>query len=198
MICPKCGREYENSTECPYCASEMNTSNYSNNSYYASSEVTTEDLENYVGLKKADYFLTKWSDMDATASKISWNWPAFFINWVWLLYRKMYAFGFAVLGFNIISRMFIKSSGFSFILSVVEMIAGGLLGNWIYKYSAEKKIKEIKRLSNDEEVARRRISMAGGVNIAVPIIFGVLYGLVIIFLVLLAVAAFSARSTYNF
>jgi Tfp pilus assembly major pilin PilA len=45
-----------------------------------------------VGAKKADFYVPKFIRFDAlNASKLSWNWPAFFVSFYWFLYRRMYA-----------------------------------------------------------------------------------------------------------
>jgi hypothetical protein len=45
-----------------------------------------------VGAKKADFYVPKFIRFDAPgASKLSWNWPAFFVAFYWFLYRRMYA-----------------------------------------------------------------------------------------------------------
>lgn len=45
-----------------------------------------------VGAKKADFYVPKFARFDeANASKLSWNWPAFFVSFYWFLYRRMYA-----------------------------------------------------------------------------------------------------------
>ncbi len=50
---------------------------------------------------KQDYYLGKWAKMLAAAKgdpalvvrKRSWNWPAFFVPYAWLFYRKLYLLG---------------------------------------------------------------------------------------------------------
>jgi Tfp pilus assembly major pilin PilA len=45
-----------------------------------------------VGAKKADFYAPKFVRFDeANASKLSWNWSAFFVSFYWFLYRRMYA-----------------------------------------------------------------------------------------------------------
>jgi Tfp pilus assembly major pilin PilA len=45
-----------------------------------------------VGAKKADFYVPQFVRFDkANASKLSWNWPAFFVSFYWFLYRRMYA-----------------------------------------------------------------------------------------------------------
>lgn len=44
-----------------------------------------------VGESKAGYYVPRFYRFDQPgASRISWNWPAFFFTWLWMIYRRMY------------------------------------------------------------------------------------------------------------
>jgi Protein of unknown function (DUF2628) len=46
-----------------------------------------------VGPSKADYYAPKFLRFNEPgASKVSWNWPAFFVSFYWFLYRRMYGY----------------------------------------------------------------------------------------------------------
>ena len=46
-----------------------------------------------VGPSKADFYAPKFLRFDEpAASKVSWNWPAFFVSFIWFLYRRMYGY----------------------------------------------------------------------------------------------------------
>lgn len=48
-----------------------------------------------VGEEKVGYYLPLFERFDSPgASRVSWNWPAFFITFFWLLYRRMYGLAF--------------------------------------------------------------------------------------------------------
>jgi Tfp pilus assembly major pilin PilA len=56
---------------------------------------STQDMEALyraaVGAKKAGFYVPKFVRFDQPgASKLSWNWPAFFVSLYWFLYRRMY------------------------------------------------------------------------------------------------------------
>lgn len=58
-------------------------------------EQVRADLAAFFG-PKADRFLAKYERMFRTKKpfrRISWNWPVFFLNFVWFFYRKMYLYG---------------------------------------------------------------------------------------------------------
>ncbi|MEJ2128762.1 MAG: pilin [Woeseiaceae bacterium] len=48
----------------------------------------------YIGPKNTDYYARKFEKFQSGGGSISWNWPAFFISSVWLLYRKMWLLAF--------------------------------------------------------------------------------------------------------
>ncbi len=48
------------------------------------------------------YYLPRFERMSRSGSKISWNWAAFFFPAYWLLFRKQYLAGIAVLSVNIL------------------------------------------------------------------------------------------------
>lgn len=183
MICPRCGKEYDTTVDCPYCSSNTITESYNNYSSYASSEITEKDLELFVGFKKSAYYLTKWDNMNMAASSVSWNWPAFFFSPIWMLYRKMYAYGFGLVGISILLNFLFKDYSIGIIISWAIKIAVGIFANRIYKEHVTRKIKEIKATSSDSEMCNRRIAYAGGVNIVIPIIVGILYALILLFII---------------
>lgn len=52
-----------------------------------------------VGESNRDYYLTRFARFDARGRPgASWNWPAFFFGYMWLLYRNMVAYAAAYLG----------------------------------------------------------------------------------------------------
>ena len=50
------------------------------------------DYEMAIG-PNAEYFLPKFEEYDKCASKLGWNWPAFFVTTPWFCYRKMWGWG---------------------------------------------------------------------------------------------------------
>jgi hypothetical protein len=78
-----------------------------------------------VGSKKADFYVPKFVRFDEpNASKLSWNWPAFFVSFYWFLYRRMYA-NWAIYCLLIPIVLTIASS-------VVDVLLGQRPGGWIY------------------------------------------------------------------
>ncbi len=59
------------------------------------------NLAAFVG-PNSSYYLPRFYKMAKQGSRLSWNWPAFLIPSYWLLYRKQYAAGGAVLALTVI------------------------------------------------------------------------------------------------
>ena len=59
-------------------------------------ESNDELLEAYIGPYNKSYYLRAFEKIRASGGN-SWHWPAMFATSVWLLYRKMWLFGFLYL-----------------------------------------------------------------------------------------------------
>ncbi len=93
----------------------------------------------------ANHYLNKFSIMESSGNKISWNWCAFVFTSAWMFYRKMYKPAFVVAAIELLIIPFIvavsvgPASMFSTmgtniggILSLAISVALGLFGNYIY------------------------------------------------------------------
>lgn len=66
----------------------------------------SDPVKAYIGPKNTGYFMQKFKAFENTGSSVSWNWPAFFLTWPWLFYRKMWAHGlFYIFGISIASSL---------------------------------------------------------------------------------------------
>jgi Tfp pilus assembly major pilin PilA len=54
-----------------------------------------DDLYGICVGEKANYYVPLFERFDAGGSRASWNWPAFFVTFFWMLYRRMYGYAFA-------------------------------------------------------------------------------------------------------
>jgi type IV pilus assembly protein PilA len=123
--------------------------------------VSTQDMEALyraaIGPKKADFYVPKFIAFDAPgASKLSWNWPAFFFSFYWFLYRRMYAtwaiYSLLIpIGIGVASAIFSGSVGGDagdLFYSVVTLgYAFGvipLLANSFYHRSVKKRIEALR------------------------------------------------------
>ena len=124
-----------------------------------------EDLRAFVG-PNADYYLQAWAAADPNGGRqaLRWNWPAFFLNVIWMLYRKMYLQAavtfviFCMPGVNIILHILV-----------------GAFANYLYYKHAKAKILET-RPHLSEQALYPALKVIGGVHswaITVGIVFGV-------------------------
>ena len=86
---------------------------------------------------KADWYLDAWRRMDARASKVSWNWPAFLATIFWFAYRKMWVplvagvFAFLLIDFIAALTPAMVKPGWLILLGLA--IAVGAFGNHLYR-----------------------------------------------------------------
>ena len=150
-LCPRCSREIEpDSLFCRYCGERISPPAF-DPSY---DRVYEEDYRTFIG-KKADQYLSKFRKFHTDGRDhfaLSWNWSAFFLGFIWMLYRKMYLW--ALLAFLIA----LTPVGFP-----LTMIAWGITGNYLYYLQARKKILDTKSQPISSSTARS-LSELGGVN----------------------------------
>lgn len=132
--------------------------------------------------RKQDHYLAKWQailakaggDPAKIATTSSWNWPALFVPYGWLLYRRMYVLGGIVLAVQLayvllpdsvptsVARAFLFAT---FGLGVVF----ALYGNAWY-LDAVRKRWEALRQEPDQSAALAKARQTGGVNLVTPIV----------------------------
>lgn len=132
-----------------------------------------QDLAAYVGFK-AEFYMPSFQKFHETEDRFAatWNWPAFFFSFWWLLYRKMYLWA----GVCFALVMLASFGGLLF------MIACGLLGNWLYYRHAKGQIIEAQRMYKPGEISQA-IAQRGGVHGWVPWVAAVVTVLMIGFFV---------------
>ncbi|MCX5841158.1 MAG: zinc-ribbon domain-containing protein, partial [Deltaproteobacteria bacterium] len=164
--CTKCGKEVlEGSSFCKHCGSTISGgSNVSSPPPISTSlpVITDEDYNIFVGKNAAKYIM-KFKSFEAggfDSFKATWHWPAFFVPFWWLLYRKLY--GWALLAFV---TGWIPYIGW-FILPIVWAITA----NYIYYRQTKRNLLEIKLLHPSPETQRVVMAVTGGVGNAALII----------------------------
>ncbi len=131
--------------------------------------------------KKQDHYLAKWrailaragGDPAKIATTSSWNWPALFIPYGWLLYRKLYVLGSIVLAFQLAYVLLPDSVPTSvarwFLFGTIGMgVVFALYGNAWY-LDAVRKRWEVLRRETDRAAALAKAKQSGSVNLLVPI-----------------------------
>ena len=82
---------------------------------------------------KVDYYMDRFSKMQMTGDKVSWNWAAFFFTSYWLIYRKMYKPFAIVAALEIFlipaaAELIEPIGALTFVLNILI----GLFGNYLY------------------------------------------------------------------
>ena len=131
-LCPRCGREIEpDSLFCRFCGERVSPP-VPDASY---DQVYEEDFRAFIG-KNADRYLSQFRRFQITGRDrfaVTWNWSAFFLGFIWMLYRKM------VLWALVTFIIALTPIGFP-----LTMIGWGIVGNYLYYVQARKKILDIK------------------------------------------------------
>lgn len=78
----------------------------------------------------SEYYLPVFQALTAENRYTSWNWPAFFFGPYWLIHRKMYAYGAAILGGALLFTLISPWLGSIAMLGCCVCL--GLLGNRLY------------------------------------------------------------------
>jgi Tfp pilus assembly protein PilE len=177
MFCPKCGMGNPDIAQfCESCGNKLPAPNYASvqlgkDGAPPSHHYSNKDFyQAFIGEKNQQYYLQKFQQFDQDGkTSATWHWPAFFITFYWLLYRKMWLAAFlyfispyialiaGALIVGILSTIIGNESGKSlvFILAILFYAAlffiPPLYANaWYYKH-AKKKIAETAMYANDPQ-----------------------------------------------
>ncbi len=147
-----------------------------NNSYVYSSTTTVDaDVVQLIGTK-SEYYYPKFQEMKAQNKKTSWNWCAFLVTPYWLIYRKMYGYGAAVLAVAFV--IFLIGSAFLSLLTLAGYIVLGIFANYIYMTYLESKANQVKSMT--EPYRSQFIAQNGGANSTATILTIIGYSVLIL------------------
>ena len=173
-------------------------------------EIPVKDLALYVK-ENTHYFLPKFKEMSTRKKSASWNWAAFFLDGIYLLYRKVWSWGILVLVATLIlslpslaisySSLYYNLNGslpfaretilqldnlgnVCYILSLALKLAVALFSNRLYKDKVFKDVRKIRENGGDSST----LSAKGGVSKAAVIVC------VVVILVVSMVLSFSMVS----
>lgn len=133
-------------------------------------------LSVFVGPKYAEYYERHFERFKNTGGAVSWNWPAFLIASVWLLYRKMWLLALLYWLVLPLSLMFISGVvaaavgplasvyfyyGTSILISFVLM---PMFANRFYYRHAQKKIDKVTAATTSPEQQSIEVARAGGTS----------------------------------
>ena len=160
IICPTCNSRYNihedktlqekrASINCKNCGGkipiELNQNNSTDNDFEfiqeslmandtgGSPQITKKEFIDFIG-PNADKYIEKFRKFNVTGVdqfSFTWHWPAFFVTFFWMFYRKLYLWALLVFILTYIP-----------IAGLILMIVYGLTGNYLYYRHAKKKIME--------------------------------------------------------
>ncbi len=161
-----------------------------------------ELLSAFVGPKNAHYFAGAFQQF-ATGNNVKWNWPAFFVTFPWLLYRKMWLYALAyVIGIPVALAIIFSFggmrgySGESLLYFIICWILAPVFCTRLYYAHARSKIGNIKLRTSSGEEQRLEVARAGGTSVA-GIVVGVLFLLVPAVVGIIAAISIPAYNDYT-
>ena len=154
---------------------------------------TGDFLAAYVGPKNADYYLRHFENFRTQNTSVSWNWPAFFLTTLWLLYRKMWLNALAywlllpivlVVLSVVIAEIAGEAAGDLFYYAagaLISLVLVPMFANRIYYRHAQAKVDKTAARSSTAEQQSAELARIGGTSnvvlIVVPFIFIALVGI---------------------
>ena len=134
-----------------------------------------------VGESKAHYYVPRFQRFDEGASRASWNWPACFVSFFWMLYRRMYGtaltywlawpFVMAILG-SIVTVVAGPIAGVITyaVLVLAQLILVPMFANALYHWHIRTRIRDAARGAQSHEAVVERLGrQSGGAPAAVAI-----------------------------
>ena len=156
-----------------------------------------------IGDSNTPYYLTRFERLSRGESG-GWHWPAFFVAWYWMLYRKMWLpallyFLAPIVCLAVLVAAMAVAPALGGLLYVAwwlaALIVPALMANgWYYKHS-EKKIRDVRARGGSKDQMLARLETAGGTsNILVIIlaVFGIFF-----FVGILAAVSLPAYQQYT-
>lgn len=143
---------------------KLNQQTYAEGQTFLASDLTKQIIG-----KNADFYINKWNvflqndsfNLNAVARQRSWNWSAFLIPYAWLIYRKMYGWGAAVIAFLLASSFFGK---LSYGAGIGTAVVTGIYGNAWYFRAVYDKWQRVQRIG-DTELALKTTAQHQGTNL---------------------------------
>lgn len=91
MFCPACGKPNNDFAKfCTACGVELHVR--AGEPEQPAEDESVSRVEAFVGTKNTDYYASRFARFDQGGPRTGWHWPAFFLTFYWLLYRKMWLY----------------------------------------------------------------------------------------------------------
>lgn len=149
-FCPKCGKTISGGAEARFCAA------CGHQFYQADNKRSDQPLPPTFLDEKADspagidydlyvqqntaYYIERFLALKQSGKNKSWNWSAFLFAPFWMLYRKMYTYGFVLLALCLLVSLVF--SLWACLLLFVVYILAGVYGNALYMRQIDKLVYE--------------------------------------------------------
>ncbi len=136
-------------------------------------EEFAEERRLFLG-KNEVYYEKKFAQLQG--GQLTWNWAAACLTSFWLIYRRMYLWGYlSLLGQIILAAVLVYAWP---VAPLLACILFGMFGNRIYLSHVEKEMKLVQRLSKQNRLIE--YADKGGVRLAHPLIAGTIIGVYLI------------------
>jgi len=181
--CKQCGKEVGSSeTFCRHCGARISSLTGPRGAL-SGADAGEQDLAVFIGKNAATYLAAfrKFNQNGSDSFTATWHWPAFFLNFWWLLYRKLYVWALVPLLLGCIPYVGLFTS-----------IAFGVSANYIYYRHAKKKLLEVKAQPGSDAERTAALARAGGVNSMVVVAAPLLAVAVLGILAAIAIPQFAA------
>jgi Tfp pilus assembly major pilin PilA len=158
-----------------------------------------------VGESKAHYYVPRFQRFDAGSSRASWNWPAFFVSFFWMLYRRMYGpaliYWFAwptvmlMLGGLISALLGPLAGGIAYaVLILAQLILVPMFANALYHWHIRNRIKSAAGGAPSHEAVVERLGRNAG---GAPVVVAIAAVVGVFFMGILAAIAIPAYQDYT-
>jgi tetratricopeptide (TPR) repeat protein len=148
--------------------------------------LTEREVAAFVG-PNAGFYLKKWhARLEETGSETGFNWAAFFLAGVWLVYRKLYAGAAIFFGIIVLESMLEVWLGMPravlYLGSLAVSLIFGACGNYWYFSRAQKAVARVRRLRLTHDDDLQTLARLGGTNSAAAwTVYFVIVALVLLF-----------------
>jgi len=174
--CKQCGKEAGPAeTFCRHCGARLSS--------LVGSGSGDQDLAVFIGKNSGIYLdaFRKFNQNGADSFTATWHWPAFFLSFWWLLYRKLYLWALVPLLLGCVPYV-----------GLFAPFAFGMSAKYLYYQHAKKKLLEVNALHASEAERTAALARAGGVNSMVVVAAPLLAIAVIGILAAIAIPQFAA------
>lgn len=138
-----------------------------------------------VGYRRVAFYLPRFRGFDAGGRSLSWNWPAFFVSFYWLLYRKLWGWAalyfFGPLAAGIVEAFITALPGAGAATGLIWLpysiaiwIVLPASANWIYYRRVQTLIADTAAFTGDHSARLQLLAARGGTSNAVVVIIVIL------------------------